>query len=537
MTPRPASDPTRRRALPAGLALFVAVLVAASGLLAACNPLAGPTTTLTVLAGSELKDMEPIWDEMAQATGVRLVPTYIGTLEGAEKIEAGDTSDLAWFSHSKYLTLLPGMAGKIIVQQPIMLSPVVLGVKQSKARAFGWENNPNVTWKDIAAKAADGELKYAMTNPTASNSGFTALVGVASAFAGSADALNAGDVDSAELQKFFAGQALTAGSSGFLSDAYVRQQDQLDGMINYESVLLGLNRGGTLHEPLDLIYPKEGIITANYPLMLLNSAKRDAYDKIVAWLTSPTVQTEIMTKTLRRPAIPEVKPNDAFPSALLVELPFPSTLDTINALLFAYLDKEKVPASAVFVLDVSGSMEGDRLDKLKTALGALTGTDQSITGQFARFRAREQITIITFSDVVQDTQQFTVDDTDPNGPDMTAIRNYVDGLQAGGGTAIYSALDSAYDVVAQQQAADPSRYYSIVLMTDGENHAGIDQNQFIADYKARSPAVQGVKTFTVLFGDASPTELQQVADATGGQEFDATTDDLSTIFKRIRGYQ
>ena len=33
--------------------------------------------------------------------------TYIGTLEGAEKIADGDTSDAAWFSHGKYLSLLP----------------------------------------------------------------------------------------------------------------------------------------------------------------------------------------------------------------------------------------------------------------------------------------------------------------------------------------------------------------------------------------------------------------------------------------------
>ena len=41
-------------------------------------------------------------------------------------------------------------------------------------------------------------------------------------------------------------------------------------MINYESVLLSLNASGKLHEPLDLIYPSEGIVTADYPLLLLN---------------------------------------------------------------------------------------------------------------------------------------------------------------------------------------------------------------------------------------------------------------------------
>ncbi len=72
-------------------------------------------------------------------------------------------------------------------------------------------------------------------------------------------------------------------------------------------------------------------------------------------------------------------------------------------------------------------MDGDRLDGLKGALRALTGLDQSVTGQFARFRAREDVTFIVFSTDVLDTRSFTIDDTNPNGPDMTAIRDYVDG--------------------------------------------------------------------------------------------------------------
>ena len=66
------------------------------------------SNTLTVLAGSELKDLEPLLPDLQRATGVKLVPTYIGTLEGAEKIAGGDPSDVAWFSHGKYLSLLPG---------------------------------------------------------------------------------------------------------------------------------------------------------------------------------------------------------------------------------------------------------------------------------------------------------------------------------------------------------------------------------------------------------------------------------------------
>ena len=39
-----------------------------------------------------------------------------------------------------------------------MLSPVVLGVKQSKAEAWGWVDNPDLTWKEVVEKAGSGEL-------------------------------------------------------------------------------------------------------------------------------------------------------------------------------------------------------------------------------------------------------------------------------------------------------------------------------------------------------------------------------------------
>ena len=333
---------------------LLAALALATGLLAGCGPSNDASHTLTVLAGSELKDLEPMFPDIQKATGITLQPTYSGTLEGAEKIAGGEAVDAAWFSHGKYLSLLPGAGSRIVSSEKIMLSPVVMGVRKSVADAFGWTDNPNVTWKDIQAKAADGSFKFAMTNPAASNSGLTALIGVASALSGSSDALDSGAIDKDALRAFFKGQAMTAGSSGFLADAYVRAQDTVDGIVNYESVLLSLNAGGQLKEPLVLIYPKEGIVTADYPLMLLNKDKQDAWQKVVDYLRTPDVQARIMKDTARRPAIPGVALDSRFPSQSLIELPYPAKLETIDALITAYLDEERKPASAVFVLDVSG---------------------------------------------------------------------------------------------------------------------------------------------------------------------------------------
>ena len=518
------------------LALSLLALTLCLAALAGCNALR-PSETMTVLAGSELKDIEPLLDEIERNTGVRLELEYTGTLNGVEALLDGADYDLAWFSHGKYLDLLQTGRNIVVTQEKTMLSPVVLGVKESKARSLGWLGNPNITWRDIAQKASTGELRYAMTNPAASNSGFTALVGVATALTGSSDALQANDIDVEALQAFFKGQALTAGSSGWLAESFVREQDNLDGMINYESVLLGLNEGKELKEPLVLIYPQEGIITADYPLMLLDSAKRKAYDRLVEFIRSPDFQKKLMKTTLRRPVVPGIPLDSRIPDTLLIELPFPNTVEVIDALLFSYLDEQRIPSHTFFVLDVSGSMDGEGLRDLKTALTNLTGLDQSLTGQFARFRGRERITMLPFSTEVQNVSDFAVNATAAAGEDMERIRSYVDQLQAGGNTAIYSSLAEAYRLTQQAQAQDPDRYYSIVLMSDGQNNSGISQADFRSFYQDLPQQTQQVKTFTVLFGDADKAEMAKIADLTGGRMFDAKSESLSQIFKEIRGYQ
>src|SRR5271166_1283450 len=334
------------------VALTVALALAAAAL-AACTGSA-PTTsnspvdandpnTLVVIAGSELKDLEPYLGQIRDATGVTLSLQYSGTMAGIDRINAGEAFDAAWFSQAKYL-VMSDTAHRVKAQEKIMLSPVIIAVKQSKAKELGWLDNPNVTWKDIADKAGAGQFRYAMTNPTSSNSGFSAVIGVASAIAGTSDALRVSDVDMAKLNDFFRGQQLTSGSSGWLIDAYVRDQDRLDGIVNYEANLITLNRSGRLKEPLALIYPKEGIITADYPLVLLNERKRDAYDKVTAYLKGVEFQRTIMDNTFRRPVNPDVALSSVFPKRLIIELPFPSSLATVNAILLRYLNVNRVPA-------------------------------------------------------------------------------------------------------------------------------------------------------------------------------------------------
>lgn len=508
-----------------------------AGLLLALGACSDSANTLTVLAGSELKDLRPLQQDIERCAKVQLEFKYIGTLDGAEELAGGAVYDVAWFSHGKYLSLLEQTRNRIITQDKIMLSPVVMGVKQSKARAWGWEGDKALTWHDVAAKAASGELRYAMTNPASSNSGFTALVGVTAAFSGNQETFDVSTLDSAALKAFFKGQTLTAGSSGWLADAYVQEQDRLDGIVNYESVLLQLNSSNQLRDPLVLIYPQEGIITADYPIMLLNEAKREPYDQLVQCLKSVQTQTDIMVKTQRRPAIAQVRPDARFPNKVLVELPFPRTVTEIDAMLFAYLDEIRKPSHTVFVLDTSGSMGGTRIGSLRHAMSSLTGLDTSLTGQFARFRSRETVVLLPFSNVVGTTLTYTVDNTNAQGEQMRAVRGSIERLEADGGTAIYDALTAAYLITAKAYKEDPERFFSIVLLTDGANTTGTTINQFQTVLAGLPEAVAKVKTFPIIFGDSNAAEMQRLSEMTGGRTFDGQKHALQLVFKKIRGYQ
>ncbi len=507
------------------------------GAISGCSVSIG-SEEMTVLAGSELKDLQPMMDDIEDATGIRLNFKYIGTLDGAERLASGEDYDLAWFSHGKYITLIQNKTGanRIVTQEKIMLSPVVLGVKKSVADQWNWTGNRDLTWGDIAEKSGSGDLVYMMTDASASNSGFSGLFGVISAFADAGEALKVADIDEAKVKKFFTGLKGRAGSSGWLAETYVKEQEKYNGIVNYESVLLSLNNSGQLREKLELIYPKEGIVTADYPLMLLEKEKREQYDRLVEYLKSEKAQAKIQELTLRRPVNRKVKLDPMF-AKNLIELPFPNRLEIIDEVLFTYLDKHRPPSHAVFVLDTSGSMSGQRIDDLRKALSNLTGLDTSLAGQFARFREREKVTFIPFSNYVKDTATLNVRNTGVNDQSMQELRRRAESLQADGGTAIFDALIKAYQYAEKAQIEAKDHYVTIVLMTDGDNQSGASLGDFESFYRQLPKEAKSVRTFPILFGASNDEEMRSIAELTGGRVFDAKKQSLTRVFKSIRGYQ
>lgn len=105
----------------------------------------------------------------------------------------------------------------------------------------------------------------------------------------------------------------------------------------------------------------------------------------------------------------------------------------------------------------------------------------------------------------------------------------------GDSTALWSALDHGYRIAADALRDEPRRPVSIVLMTDGENNAGIGYEEFLRRYGGLGARAREVPTFPVHFGEADPAALRKAADATGGRVVDAGRSSLSDAFKEIRG--
>ncbi len=496
-------------------------------------------SAFTVLAGSELKDIETqLKGDIRSATGLDLAFTYSGTLDAIERIGGGEKFDALWVSHGKYLAMDAGMKDRIVTQEKTMLSPVLLGLKKSKAHELGWDTR-EPTWKEISDAARAGKFTFGMTNPASSNTGLTATIGLAAALSKNPEALTREDLRNPRLADFFHAQTLTSGSSGWLAEAYERDQARVDGMINYESVLLSMNASGKLAEPFVLVYPKEGIITADYPLMLLNGGKRAEYDRLVSYLRGKEFQTRMSERTLRRPVNADATVAAAIPARTLIELPFPGQAATIDALLDNFLAEVRIPGTARYILDVSGSMKGPRIAALQDAM-RLLASDTAVSSQrFARFQNREKVGVITFSEEPAPTLLFPMGSTpEENAAARAKIREMVDSLRTGGSTAIYASLKQALDELAEERGGvSEKRYYTAVLMTDGENNRGLTAGQFRDWYAAQGERVRGIRVFPILFGEGSSEELAGIAELTGGRLFDSKSKALAAVFKEIRGYQ
>ena len=101
------------------------------------------------------------------------------------------------------------------------INPIVLAIKKSKAEKLGLVNSTVYT-KDIVKAISDGSLKFVMSNPSSTNSGASAYLGLLSALAGNPEVLTKSIIEQDELKTnlktFFSELNRASGHENFLEE-------------------------------------------------------------------------------------------------------------------------------------------------------------------------------------------------------------------------------------------------------------------------------------------------------------------------------
>jgi Ca-activated chloride channel family protein len=198
-------------------------------------------------------------------------------------------------------------------------------------------------------------------------------------------------------------------------------------------------------------------------------------------------------------------------------------------------------ATVIMATDTSGSMIAK--DVTPSRLGAATtAAKQFVDGLPSSYK----VSLVPFST----TASVAVAPTS----DHTELKDALDKLRAGGGTAIGDAITLALAIgrPSGEAAGQPPPAGAkgngrvILLLSDGSNSAGIDPMAAAAQAKA-----EGVKVYTVAFGTPNgvisagnfgqivsvppdPSALKAVAQTTGGEFFSAAdADTLRRVYQNI----
>ncbi|HLW65501.1 MAG TPA: VIT domain-containing protein [Gemmataceae bacterium] len=157
----------------------------------------------------------------------------------------------------------------------------------------------------------------------------------------------------------------------------------------------------------------------------------------------------------------------------------------------------EIPRDVVLVLDTSGSMSGVKMDQARKALKYCL---QNLNPQ-------DRFGLMNFSTTVTRYRDNLVD---ANSEQIDHAKQWVDKLQARGGTAIQDALNAAIDM----RTKDENRNFTIVFFTDGEPTIGeTNPDKIVKEVSARNSANTRIFTFGVG-DDVNATFLDQLADQT-----------------------
>ncbi|HEX6313106.1 MAG TPA: extracellular solute-binding protein [Acidimicrobiia bacterium] len=459
--------------------------------------------------------------------------------------------------------------------RPFMLTPLVIAMPEPMANALGYPDTP-IGYADILRLANDpagwgafghpewGPFRLGKTNPNFSTSALHATIAQYYAAAGKTTDLTLEDLDRPEVEDFARGVESTVVHYGDITNTFLENWYRADARgtaLTYvsavaveEKSVIDYNNGnpdGILEPgenprkprtPLVAIYPEEGTLFSDNPLIILDAPwvtrpEQQAAATFDAFVREPGNQRRVLEFGFR-PGNPSVALDDPITPGNGLDPNQPqTTLDVPDpSVLVGLIDKwgeTRKGARVLLVIDVSGSMgePGDeatgetKLDLAKRA--AISALDQ--------FKPEDQVGLRIFSTEISPEEPTDYLDLVPIAPvsqNREQLASRIRNLVPTQGTPLYTVTEDSYRRMEDEFA--PELINAIVLLSDGRNED--DRNNDLdgllryLEGRNEGQSSQPVRVFPIAYGaDADLGVLERIAAATNAAAYDAA--DPTTIEK------
>ncbi|MGB5048648.1 MAG: VWA domain-containing protein, partial [Caldilineaceae bacterium] len=421
------------------------------------------------------------------------------------------------------------------------ISPIVLAAWEDTARGLGWPDAP-VGWAEIQRKAiSDPNFKWNHPN-TQHATGLLATLAEFYAGAGLTRGLTAEIANQQSVLDYVRDVEATVRFYGEGEDVIVQRLEQegrgfLDAFVAQEQTVIRWNSSHGSGERLIALYPKEGTLWTDHPLALLELGGQDetavtdnqrrTFRAFGEFLLSSESQRAFLAAGYRPADVdidlaaagsPFAGTDAVDPSQPKTTLQIPSAAVVEVVQNVWYYTKR--PTNVYLVVDTSGSMAGEKMDRTRTAL-------QSFVSQIQG--DRDKVGIVEFGSDIKHFEPLR----GLSGEGRAQMLDIIAGMEADGYTALLDAVWQAQDDL--QTVADADAINAIVVMTDGQEN---DSYRDMADLRrsfenSRTPVV----VFTIAFGnDADDSLLQELARIGGGQFRRADETDIEELYRILSTY-
>lgn len=487
-----------------------------------------------IIASQENKGMEEVITNYAKNKGYDIQFEYAGSLEIMQKLNKGEKYDAVWLSNSIWGYMLDSSV-KMTNSKCTNISPVIFGIKKSKAEELGFVGKTVYT-KDVVKAIQDGKLKFSMSNPTVTNSGASAYLGMLSTLAGNPEVLTKEHLENEELKNnlktLFSGMERSSGDEEFLEELFLN--GKYEAVVAYESSIIDINKKlqEKGEETLYAIYPVDGVSISDSPFAYIdnkNKDKKNIFEDIQAYILSNEGQKLLQQKGKRtwyggtNENVDKTIFNPDWgidTNKYISPIKYPST-EVIKLALNLYQTELRKPVHVVFCLDYSGSMAGAGEEQLKSAMDYIL--TEKASNDFIQFAEGDKIDVIPFNGKVGETWSTT------NGTQTAELLEKINKNDSVGTTALHLACAKAVEVLKDE---DMNKYnVSVVLMTDGQGNVGTFK-MLENSYKQINKTIP---IYSIMFGSAMESQLKEIAQMSNGKVFDGKND-LVKAFKEVRGY-